>query len=244
VKSATSKPARAIAVVILIFITSVVFAQQRVVNGFLRDSVTLFPIADGTITNSTTNKTVKTDNNGFFKLAATPNDFIYASAKSYHFDTLKYSFIFTDTITIYLSFSGNVLPAVTVKGQYSKYQLDSMERRREFDQSLGTNLKTLATNHPSGFGLTFNLDKVFKKKYRNQKGDEKLFTTLEKIAYVNYRFSPNLVAYYTGFKGDKLRTFMNLYTPAFEWLRQHTTNEDVLYYINDKLKIYKGSAAR
>jgi len=27
-------------------------------------------------------------------------------------------------------------------------------------------------------------------------------------------------------------------------LRQHTSNEDVLYYINDKLKLYKGSAGK
>ena len=227
---------------ILILTTLAGSAQRKVINGFLRDSTTLFPVANGIITNSAINKTVKSDNKGFFKLEAGPNDFIYASAKSYHFDTLKYSLMFTDTITIYLSFSGNVLPTVTVKGQYTRYQLDSIERKKNFDQSQGTVLKTLATNHPSGFGLTFNLDKVFKKKYKYQKGDERLFTALEKMAYVNYRYSPNLVAYYTGFKGDKLLDFMNRYTPSFEWLRHHTSNEDVLYYINDKLKIYKQMA--
>jgi len=231
----------ALPVVFIFSVAASTSAQRRVVNGFLRDSVTLFPIANGTITNTGINKTVKTDDKGFFKIEAAPNDFIYASAKSYHFDTLKYSFIFTDTITLYLSFSGNVLPAVTVKGQYSRYQLDSMERRMDFDRTMGTRLKTLATNHPSGFGLTFNLDQVLKKKYRNQKSEEKVFTTLEKIAYVQYRFSPNLVAYFTGYKGEKLRAFMNLYTPSFDWLRQHGSNEDVLYYINDKLKDYKRS---
>jgi hypothetical protein len=232
------------AFIIFIFIALAGSSQRKMVNGFLRDSVTLFPIANGTITNSTLRKTVKSDNNGFFKLEAGPNDFIYASAKSYHFDTLKYSLMFTDTITIFLSFSGNVLPTVTVKGQYSKYQLDSIERKKDFDQSRGTELKTLSTNHPSGFGLTFNLDKVFKKKYRNQKTDERLFHTLEQMAYVDYRFSPNLVAYYTGYKGDKLKKFVNLYTPSYEWLRQHTSNEDVLYYINDKLKTYKAMGAK
>jgi hypothetical protein len=199
---------------ILLFITNSAFAQSRMVNGFLRDSVTLFPIANGTITNTTTKKTVKTDNVGFFKIEASPNDFIYASAKSYRFDTLRYSFIFTDTITIYLAFAGNVLPTVVVKGQYSRYQQDSIERRKDYEQSRGTYQKTLSTDHPSGFGLTFNLDKAFKKKYRNQGKDERIFSSLEKMEYVNYRFSPNVVNYFTGFKGDKLRTFMNLY-PKF-----------------------------
>lgn len=224
---------------IAFFITVSGLTQSRVVNGFLRDSVTLLPIPSGTITNSTINKTVKSDDKGFFRLEASPNDFLYASAKSYHFDTLKYSLMYTDTITIFLSFAGNVLPAVTVKGQYSRYQLDSIERKKDFDESRGTVAKTLDTGHPSGFGLTFNLDKVFKKKYRNQKSNERVFTTLEKNAYIDYRFSPNLVAYFSGLKGDKLRSFISYCSPSYEWLRQHPTNEDVLYFINDKLKEYK-----
>lgn len=228
---------------IIIFFAVVASGQRKMVNGLLRDSVTLLPIANGMIKNATTSKTVKTDEKGFFKIEVQANDFIYASARSYRFDTLVYSLMFTDTITIYLPFSGNVLPAVTVKGQYSRYQLDSIQRKNDFDQSRGTVLKTLATNHPSGFGLTFNLDKFFKKNGRNQRSEEKAFTLLEKEEYINYRFSPNLVAYYTGFKGDKLRRFMNLYMPTFEWLRQHSSNEDVLYYINDKLKVFRALGA-
>ncbi|MDQ6814145.1 MAG: hypothetical protein M3040_10430, partial [Bacteroidota bacterium] len=151
-----SKLKQALASFILVLITMCAVGQRKMINGFLRDSTTLFPIANGTVTNSTINKTVKSDNTGFFKIEAGLNDFLYASAKYYHFDTLKYSLMFTDTITIYLPFAGNVLPVVTVKGQYSRYQLDSIERKKDFDQSRGTVLKTLSTNHPSGFGLTFN----------------------------------------------------------------------------------------
>lgn len=214
-------------------------SQKRWINGYLKDSVTLFSIADGTITNATTQKAVKTDNNGFFKMEASPNDFIYAAAKKYHFDTLKYNFLFTDTITIFLSFSGNVLPSVTVKGQYNRYQLDNIERKKDFDASMSNNSKTLSGAHPSGFGLTFNLDKILSKKYRNQKTDERVFNSIEKNAYTDYRFSPNLVAYYTGYKGEKLRKFLKFSSPSYEWLRQHPSNEDVLYYVNDKLKEYK-----
>ncbi len=226
---------------ISIFISAASAAQHRMVNGYLRDSTTLFPVPDGTLTNAATNKSVQSDEKGFFRMDASPGDFIYAAAKSYHHDTLQYSYIFTDTISVFLSYAGNILPAVTVKGQYSRYQLDSMERRAEFLQNSGTPQKTFSSSHPSGFGLTINLDKVFKKKYRYQKRDEQVFSQMEKMAYIDYRFSPHVVAYYTGFKGDKLRTFMNLYSPTYQWLRSHTTNEDVLYYINDKLKEYKAS---
>lgn len=227
------------ALIILIFISYRVHAQSRMISGYLLDSITHFPIGNGTINNATTKKNVISNEKGFFRLEAAPNDFIYASAKSYHYDTLVYSFIFTDTITIYLSPAGNILPNVTVKTKYNKYQTDSIERKIDFEKDRGLALKTLSTSHPSGFGLTFNLDKLFKKKYKNQKRGEKMFELNERFAYIDYRFSPYIVSYYTGLKGDSLRNFISKYTPDYKWLREHPSNEDVMYYINDKLKTDK-----
>jgi hypothetical protein len=224
---------------ILIVLADKASAQARIINGFLLDSITNFPIDYGTITNATRKKTVHSDEKGFFRIEAAPNDFIYAIAKTYRYDTLIYSFLFTDTIAIFLSPTGTILPNVTVRTQYNKYQLDSIDRKTEFEQNRGTVLRTLSSSHPSGFGLTFNLDRLFKKRYKFTKRDAHSFSNREKVAYINYRFSPYLVAYYTHFKGDTLRDFMHLYTPDYNWLRQHTTNEDVMYYINDKLKAYK-----
>ena len=48
-----------------------------------------------------------------------------------------------------------------------------------------------------------------------------------------------MVAQYTGLKGDALRDFMYRYTPSYQWLREHPTNEEVVYYISEKLKLYK-----
>ncbi|MEJ7680867.1 MAG: hypothetical protein WKG06_24050 [Segetibacter sp.] len=87
--------------IILIFISSNINAQASVMNGYLSDSITHFPIINGTVTNATTKKSVHSNEKGFFRLEAAPNDFIYAYAKSYHYDTLVYSLIFTDTITLY-----------------------------------------------------------------------------------------------------------------------------------------------
>lgn len=225
--------------IVLIVITSKVAAQARVMNGYLLDSITHFPVINGTVTNATSKKSVHSNEKGFFRLDAAPNDFIYAYAKSYHYDTIVYSFIFTDTVTIYLSPAANILPGVTVTARYNKYQLDSIERKTTFDQLRGTKMKTLSASHPSGFGLTFSLDKIFQKKYKNQKRQENLFNAMEQRAYTDYRFSPHIVAHYTGFKGDELRNFLRLYTPGYAWLRQHPSDEDVMFYINDKLKAYK-----
>lgn len=224
--------------IISIAISFTVPAQSKVISGYLLDSLTHFGIADGTVTNGTAGKSAKTGEKGFFRIKAAPNDFIYATAKSYHYDTMVYSYIFTDTITIYLSPAGNVLPNVTVTTKLNKYQLDSVERKTSFEQDMGKPMKTLSSNHETGFGLTFNLDKVFKKKYRDREKAEKMFEVREKLAYIDYRFSPYIVTYYTHLKGDDLRDFLRRYTPNYNWLRQHPNDEDVMLYINDKLKAW------
>lgn len=228
-------------IIILIFNCFAVNSQPRLINGYLLDSITHFPVAGGTITNANGKKSAQSDEKGFFRLEAAPGDFMYASARSYHYDTLVYSFIFTDTISMYLSPAGSVLPNVTVTTRYNKYQSDSAERKISFEQDMGKPMKTFSSSHPSGFGFTFNLDKVFKKKYRNRKKDEDMFDKREKTEYVYYRYSPYIVAYFTGLKAESLQNFMRQNTPTYHWLREHPSNEDVMYYINDKLNAYKAT---
>ena len=133
------------------------------------------------------------------------------------------------------------MPGVTVQSQYNKYQLDSIERRSAFEQMQGQTLNAIASNRSSGFGLTLNLDRFTKKKYRNKKKEEKRFQQTEEWAYVNYRFSPQLVGYYTRLQGDDLRDFIYRYTPDYTWLRKHPSNDDVINYINEKLNDYRTS---
>jgi hypothetical protein len=168
-----------------------------------------------------------------------PNDVIYALAPSYRFDTLTYSFLFKDTITIFLEPAGIVLPTITVSALDSRYKMDSMNRRREFEENRGNMIRGVSGTNSSAFGVGINLDRFFKKEYRNKRKYEKSFTRAERNAYVNYRFSPHLAAFYTGLKGDELRDFLYRYTPSYEWLREHPTNEAVFYYINEKMKEYR-----
>jgi hypothetical protein len=221
---------------ILVFMVSNAHAQRQWMNGYLLDSATHFPIAGGTIRNSTSNKNIKTDAKGFFSLEAAPNDVIYALAPSYRYDTLTYSFLFKDTITIYLQSSGIVLPTITVTSPDNRYKMDSMNRRGEFLENRGNMVRGVSGTNSSAFGIGINLDRFFKKEYKHKRRYEKQYERQERAAYINYRFSPHLVAYYTGLKGDKLRDFLYRYTPTYEWLRAHPTNEAVFYYINEKVK--------
>ena len=225
----------------LIFFSASAHGQQRWISGYLKDSITHFPISGGTISNPATRNKVQTDINGFFRIRVQPNEVLYALAQSYKYDTLRYTILFGDTLTIYLEPAGNILANVTVQARYTRYQIDSMERRATFDQMRGQKLGTVSSDRSLGFGIALNLDRFTKKKYRNQKREEAFFEKTEQIAYINYRFSPQLVASYTGLKGEELRRFMYLYTPDYQWLRQHPSNDDIIYYLNDKLKQFRSA---
>lgn len=208
-------------------------------SGYLKDSLTHLPIAGGTLSNPSIKKKVQTDASGFFRLPVSPNDLLYALAVRYNYDTLRYSMLFQDTVTIYLV-PVNVMETVTIETGYQKYRMDSLQRRHDFEESRGHILNTVdRSSQKPYFGLTINLDRFFKKKYKNKKKDEQSFQHLEQQAYVNYRFPLQLVAFYTGLKAEGLLTFMRLYTPSYEWLRSHLSKEQLIDYLSEKRTLYR-----
>src|SRR5829696_5465664 len=86
-----------------IFLMAVLPANsQGWVSGCVRDSLTHFPVAKATVINSSMNTRVETDLNGLFKIKLAPNDVLYVVADSYHYDTVRYSILYGDTLNIYL----------------------------------------------------------------------------------------------------------------------------------------------
>ncbi len=226
------------------FFSIAAVAQQRMLSGYLKDSLTQLPIAGGTLSDPAGKKKVQTAANGFFRLVVSSGDLLYALAPRYKYDTLRYSVLFQDTITIYLS-PVNVLEAVTIETGYPKYQMDSLERRRDFEESRGHTLNTVERSAAKPyFGLTLNLDRLFKRKYKNKTKDEQSFRYREQLAYVNYRFPPQVVAFYTGLKGDVLLAFLQRFTPSYEWLREHPAKEHIIDYLGEKLALYRSSLPR
>jgi hypothetical protein len=224
-----------------LFCASVAFSQQKMLSGYLKDSLTHLPIAGGTLSNPASRTKIQTDETGFFRLPVSQDNLLYALAPHYSYDTLRYSVLFRDTITIYLV-PVSVMEAVTIETGYPKYRMDSLQRRRDFEESRGHTVNTVErSSQKPYFGLTINLDRLFKKKYKNKKKDEQSFQHLEQQAYVGYRFPPQLVSFYTGLKGDELLTFMRLYTPSYEWLRNHVSKEQVIDYLSEKLPLYRKS---
>lgn len=216
-----------------------VTAQKKLLYGFILDSSTHAAINNAVVSNEITRKSTSTNDKGFFSFSINTGDLIFISATGYHFDTLRCTALLKDTIFIYLRMLPHILPGVTVatKG-YTKYQHDSIKRYDEFYKDLGLK-RTAFSGADSRAGIALNLD-YFSKKQRDKRRAVRNFKSHEKDEYINYRFPKDTVSLYTGLTGERLGNFMRLHTPSYDWLRAHTLDEDVFYYINDKLKLFFG----
>ena len=215
-------------------LTSTLFAQQKTVIGVITDSSSSAPLANVEVSNLTTNKKTTSDSRGNFSIGVSINDVLFFTKDGYRFKTFSYSLLMDATLDVRMSVLPHNLPGVTVQSDYTKYQRDSVKRRNEFNQDMVSPKYKTIQNNSNGAGAVINIDH-FSKREKNKRNAEKLFKEQEENAYVQYRFSPELVSSYTGLKGDSLEKFRNLYWPDYNWLRKHPTDEDVFYYINEKI---------
>ena len=217
--------------------------SQSVIYGRTVDLSTGNIISLATVTNLNKGKSVVSNYSGRFSIAAEAGNLLVTSYSGYDFDTIRVTpQMINDTITIQMNVLGTMLPTAVVTGhtQYSSYQLDSMERRLQHASLLNKkNLKAIdGPVEGSGFGVSFSLDRFSKHEKQKRKAKE-LFEMMEEEAYINYRFDDGKVSKYTGLKSADLVEFMNLYRPGYNWLRKHIEEEDVVDYINSKLKAYR-----
>lgn len=216
------------------------FAQEKTERwGYLLDSVTHQPIPLASVRNLNTKTTVMTGTSGRFHIVVSENQALGFAAVGYHFDSVHFDhrFISSDTITLYLSPLAHDLGNVTVVGRgWTRYQADSMQRRRDYFGAVDYKIPAISQAN-SGAGIALNLDRFYKHE-RDKRKRFAFFDANENEEYINYRFPPALVEKYTGLKDEQLQLFMETYRPSAEWLRKNTHEEDVMYYINDKLKLF------
>ncbi len=226
--------------ILFLSVSSLSFAQKKTVWGYLRDSLTHEPIVLASVTNMNTKSTVMTSNTGRFKIDLAENQLLSFAAVGYHFDTMYYrdEYLLQDTLSLILSPLTHNLGNVTVTARgFSRYQLDSIERRKDFlHDMVDYTIPTIAKAN-SGAGIALNIDR-FSRHEKAKRRAFAFFESNEKEEYINYRFPPSLVVTYTSLKDEQLQQFMQQYRPTSEWLRKNKSEEDLKYYINDKLKLF------
>ncbi|WP_447641084.1 MULTISPECIES: hypothetical protein [Chitinophagaceae] len=215
--------------------------NEQKLYGVVKDSLTLTPIANVAIYNSTGKKSSYTGDGGLFQILANQGDTIRYYAPSF-FDgyyVVQSKKLQMDTIQIWLRPKVKEdLPGVFVSTYtYKEYQADSTQRMKDFVENVGLKVPTFSTAN-SGAGVGIGLDALFSKKNKQKKKAYEIFKDDEQQRYIDFRFNKILVNHYSGLKGENLQKFMHDYRPTYEWLREHTDAESLKYYINDRLKLY------
>ena len=215
---------------------------QIVVYGRAIDSASGKPVALATITNLNKGRFSVTDYNGLFRILAEPDNVLVASYTGYDLDTFRISDNMRDTIIVQMHLLENLLPEaiITAKSRYTQYQLDSMNRRMLHADVLDkTGIPTIGgPAEGSGFGITLNLGRRSKRE-KDQRKFKTQFDLMEQEAFISSRFPPEKVAEITGLANEKLVDFLNTYRPSYEFARKHQTKDDLLDYINSKMKDYR-----
>lgn len=224
--------------VFLFFISAVSFGQTKYFYGRLIDSITLLPVQDVHVIDRNTRQGDVTNGRGIFVLQGNLGDtltFIKVGYQQQDF-VLRGNKAAMDTLAITIIPQVHELQAVTVSTYaYADYRQDSTERRKNFGEAIGYAHHFFESSN-SGAGIGFSLDRIFDGKEKRRKRAFKFFQENEEQQYINFRFSPILVHSLTGLRGKQLGDFMAKYQPSYQWLREHPTNEDILYYVNGKLK--------
>ncbi len=228
--------------IVFSLVTAASFSQNNLMmKGVLKDSITHNALPFASVTNMNTHQTVLSNKNGFFKISISLNQLLSVASVGYNFDTILMNEknILKDTLHIFLSPLTRSLSEVTVYGKIklSAYQLDSIKRRKDFFETMSEHTLPVFSNANSGAGIGLNLDHFYNREKR-KRNVISLFDLIEQEQYINYRFNPELVSKYTTLSNESLETFMQQYRPTYNWLRKHVEEEDIIYYINDKLKLF------
>jgi len=130
------------------------------------------------------------------------------------------------------------LPSVLV-GQLSNYQLDSIQRKEDYAWLDQTHKVRLAGDQTptDGVGIGFSPVTYFSSEQKDLRQLRQRVKSEEKDFYIDSRFPPSYVSMVTGLKGDSLQLFMVTYRPTYKFSR-NASNEDILLYINEKLKVF------
>ena len=208
-------------------------AQQVTVTGTVMDENKLV-MPGASILNKSTGKRNYADAGGFYKIDAHLRDSIVFTYVGYITQTIAVPQANgTYTKAIVLQKQERFLGTVDVKAQYTPYQLDSMDRREQFQPWLDKKDIPLAGNAPpQGFGIAFSPITRFSHKEKDKRKFKKIYADNEMDKYVDSRYTPLLVSHVTGLKGDSLLLYMQKYRPQYAVLRQQPS-EELIYWIAD-----------
>ena len=215
------------------------WGQQFLTGKVFKKNSTEFLISVS-IHNITEQRYDVSEENGSYHIQAAPGDHIAFSSVGYMADTVTVTAsLLTAEYTVYLDVRAQTLQAVRV-GEFSNYQLDSMDRRKEYAWVYDhDNTPHLAKDRQGsdGVGVTLNIFRNSGSAAHQRAGLKKRLEKEEEDYDVDSRYNKDYVAKMTHLKGDSLLQFMRRYRPSYDYCRKAAT-VDILVYISDSYKQY------
>lgn len=203
---------------------------QVEIRGTVYDQSQLFAMP-GVSVLSTSGLGTTTDSAGRYRVVLPANDSIYFSYLGRHTGKIPVKRIARGyPLDMSLAVRVDSLPLVVVRPK--PYRYDSAENRDEYRKVFDYQPDYVVGGENGGIG--FNLDMLFNaRKNRQMLALQRRLIEEEQDKYVSYRFNRNLVRRITGLQRPALDTFMRLYRPSYQFIRNCENDYEFYKYIKD-----------
>jgi hypothetical protein len=223
---------------LLLFLSGEAFAQRSFTGKIHKKGGSELLMAVS-VQNRTRKRFDISDMGGNFRVIADQGDTVLFSSAGYKPDTVIVSaYMLTESYDIYMEPHAVYLAPVVV-GSLSNYQMDSLERWKDYTWLAPKGKIKLMDRERHGDGVGISFSPQFRTDEDKQK--ERLRKRLEQDEqefYIDFRFSKEYVARLTRFQGDSLQQFLKIYRPSYNFCRS-ATSVDMLLYVNDSMRKYK-----
>jgi hypothetical protein len=203
---------------------------QVVVRGTVYDQSQLFAMP-GVSVMGTSGQGTTTDSMGRYKIKLSLEDSIFFSYLGRRTVNYPVKRIARDyPLDMSLAVRVDSLPLVVVRPK--PYRYDSAENRDEYRKIFEYQPDYVVGGENGGVG--FNLDMLFNaRKNRQTLSLQRRLLEEEQDKYVDYRFNKNLVRRITGLQRPAIDTFMRLYRPSYQFIRNCENDYEFYKYIRD-----------
>ena len=222
--------------VILCWSSGSQISRAQEMSGLILDADTKHEIQGVAIVNKRTNMVALSDKWGNFSIRASPADSLLFTHTSYEpvYEVVNFSLGSKYKVVLMKAKVYELGPA-TIKGM-TKYQQDSAANRDMFTHAMNEPITHFS---PIFQPVSFIVDKILgiSKRAKRFKAD---FNSNEQNAFIDTRYSPEIVSSQTGLKGDGLAYFMNAYPMPYDFAR--TANDlEIKMWVRNNYKQYRNS---
>ncbi len=221
-------------------------AAQQLLTGKIKRQAGDEVLPSVSVINHSQKKTNISDAGGNYRIPAKPGDTITFSSAGYKPDTTYVNtWMFGEKDGYIVSLAPNLVELATVRvGDVSNYQLDSLKRKEEYAWLYPVHRRRLIGSETveNGVGISISPIDYLSAKETQRRRLRRRLKQQEIDYYIDFRFPAAYVARVTGLHNDSLRDFMYRYRPAYSFCRK-ASNEDMLLYINERLKQYHAGGA-